>query len=123
MEEHHILPRSLGGKDEPSNLIWLFPEEHYVAHRLLYLENPNNEKLAYAYLCLNSFGDSHNLPQELNIRNLDKLKTLSINSGLSIANILETAINELTLDLTVDEKAVKKYDKNNKSRGRKKNSK
>lgn len=53
----------------------------------------------------------------------DKLKTLSINSGLSIANILETAINELTLDLTVDEKAVKKYDKNNKSRGRKKNSK
>ena len=77
MEEHHILPRSLGGKDEPSNLIWLFPEEHYVAHRLLYLENPNNEKLAYAYLCLNSFGDSHNLPQELNIRNLDKLKTLS----------------------------------------------
>ena len=77
MEEHHILPRSLGGKDEPSNLIWLFPEEHYVAHRLLYLENPNNEKLAYAYLCLNSFGDLHHLPQELNIRNLDKLKTLS----------------------------------------------
>lgn len=53
----------------------------------------------------------------------NKLKTLSINSGLSIANILETAINELTLDLTIDEKAVKKYDKNNKSRGRKKTDK
>ena len=54
---------------------------------------------------------------------LNKLKTLSISSGLSIANVLETAINELTLDLPIDEKAVKKYDKNNKSRGRKKTSK
>lgn len=54
---------------------------------------------------------------------LNKLKTLSINSGLSIANILETAIKELTEDLTVDEKAVKKYDKNNKGRGRKKTEK
>lgn len=53
----------------------------------------------------------------------DKLKTLSISSGLSIANILETAINELTLDLPVDEKAVKKYNKNNKTRGRKKSEK
>lgn len=53
----------------------------------------------------------------------NKLKTLSVKSGLSIANILETAIVELTEDLEIDEKAVKKFDKNNKARGRKKSDK
>lgn len=50
----------------------------------------------------------------------NKLKTLSVDSGVSIASILEVAINDLTLNLPIDEKLVKKYDKNNKSRGRKK---
>lgn len=31
-ERHHILPRSLGGGDEPENLIDLTAEEHYFAH-------------------------------------------------------------------------------------------
>ena len=53
----------------------------------------------------------------------NKLKTLSVKTELSVANILETAINELTEDLPIDEKAVKKFDKNNKSRGRKKSTK
>lgn len=34
-ERHHILPRSLGGVDEPDNLIKLTPEDHYFAHLLL----------------------------------------------------------------------------------------
>lgn len=34
-ERHHILPRSLGGGDEPSNLIRLTPEDHFFAHLLL----------------------------------------------------------------------------------------
>jgi hypothetical protein len=32
---HHILPRSLGGSDHPSNLINLSPEDHFFAHLLL----------------------------------------------------------------------------------------
>ena len=35
VERHHILPRSLGGGDEASNLVKLTAREHYVAHRLL----------------------------------------------------------------------------------------
>ncbi len=31
-EEHHIVPRSLGGTDDPENLIRLTPEDHYFAH-------------------------------------------------------------------------------------------
>lgn len=34
-EKHHIVPRSLGGGDEKSNLIRLTPEDHFFAHLLL----------------------------------------------------------------------------------------
>ncbi len=34
-EVHHILPRSMGGKDTNSNLVKLTYRQHYVAHRLL----------------------------------------------------------------------------------------
>lgn len=34
-EKHHILPRSVGGTDEPSNLVYLTAREHYFAHLLL----------------------------------------------------------------------------------------
>ena len=35
-ERHHIIPRSMGGTDDESNLILLTVEEHFVAHDLLY---------------------------------------------------------------------------------------
>lgn len=47
-EEHHIVPRCLGGSDDKSNLVKLTPEEHYVAHQLLVKLYPNNHKLMYA---------------------------------------------------------------------------
>lgn len=34
-ELHHIIPKSLGGKDDRSNLVRLTPREHYVCHLLL----------------------------------------------------------------------------------------
>lgn len=34
-EEHHIIPRSLGGSDDPVNLIRLTYREHFLAHWLL----------------------------------------------------------------------------------------
>lgn len=34
-EKHHIIPRSLGGGDEVSNLLRLTPEDHFFAHLLL----------------------------------------------------------------------------------------
>ena len=35
-EIHHIIPRSLGGSDEESNLVMLSAREHYIAHLLLW---------------------------------------------------------------------------------------
>ena len=35
-ELHHIIPRSFGGSNSPSNLVKLTAKEHYVAHALLW---------------------------------------------------------------------------------------
>lgn len=48
-ERHHIIPKSCGGSNEDNNLIDLFAREHFIAHKLLALENPNNIKLVQAY--------------------------------------------------------------------------
>lgn len=34
-ERHHVVPRCMGGGNEPENLVDLTAEEHYVAHQLL----------------------------------------------------------------------------------------
>lgn len=52
-EGHHIIPECLGGNGNPrkkdENIIWLYPEEHYTAHKLLALENPENDSLVSAW--------------------------------------------------------------------------
>lgn len=44
-ERHHILPKSLGGSDDPSNLVVLTGREHWVAHLLLYKIHRNSQML------------------------------------------------------------------------------
>lgn len=48
-ERHHIIPKSMGGTNNEENLIDLFAKEHYEAHKLLALENPNDKRLIYAW--------------------------------------------------------------------------
>lgn len=48
-EEHHIIPRCMGGLNDKDNLIDLFAEEHFLAHKLLALENPDNDALQRAF--------------------------------------------------------------------------
>lgn len=52
-EGHHILPKCMGGegnsKSKHPNIVRLYPREHFIAHKLLCIENPNNAKLAMAF--------------------------------------------------------------------------
>lgn len=48
-EQHHIIPRCLGGTDEKSNLVLLTAKEHFIIHKLLCEIYPLNRKLSYAY--------------------------------------------------------------------------
>ena len=57
-EKHHIIPKCLGGLPKyptwkkHSNIIWLYPQEHFIAHKLLAEENPNNIKLLRSFILM-----------------------------------------------------------------------
>ena len=53
-ERHHIKPKCLGGTNDDENLIWLYAEEHYYAHKLLALENPHEQKIQYPWWMLST---------------------------------------------------------------------
>lgn len=48
-ERHHIKPKCLGGINDKDNLIDLYAQEHFIAHKLLAQENPDNPSLVSAY--------------------------------------------------------------------------
>lgn len=51
-EEHHILPKSFGGKNNVTNLVLLTAREHFIVHLLLpkmCIEPINASKMAYAF--------------------------------------------------------------------------
>lgn len=47
-ENHHIIPRCLGGNDVPDNIIKLTYDDHFFAHLLLHKINPHHLGLLYA---------------------------------------------------------------------------
>jgi hypothetical protein len=53
MEEHHIVPLSMGGTDIATNLVKLTAKEHYVAHHLLYKIYRNREMTMAFMLMVN----------------------------------------------------------------------
>lgn len=47
-ENHHIIPKCLGGDDSPDNLVRLTAREHFIAHHLLY-KHYRTPALAHAW--------------------------------------------------------------------------
>ncbi len=47
-ENHHIIPKCMGGDDTSTNLVPLTGREHYIAHLLLVKIYPKNRKLIFA---------------------------------------------------------------------------
>ena len=60
-ENHHIIPRSLGGSDEIKNLVRLTAREHFICHALLaeMYERETNEwyKMNHAFMMMKSSRD------------------------------------------------------------------
>ena len=54
-ERHHIIPRCMGGDNQPDNLVELTAREHFLCHMLLCEMYPKNYKLLHA-LFLMSIG-------------------------------------------------------------------
>ena len=51
-EDHHIIPKCLGGSNNKQNIIKLTYKEHFIAHWLLTRIYPGNRKIGYAFLCM-----------------------------------------------------------------------
>jgi hypothetical protein len=73
-EKHHIIPKSLGGKDIKSNLAILTPREHALAHRLLvrFLTGTDKAKMIYALKSMVGYRNTNR--QQLTSRQYDFLK-------------------------------------------------
>lgn len=61
VERHHVIPRSLGGSDEPENVVVLTAREHYIAHLLLtkMTTGIDKRKMSFALLCFNRRNPNH----------------------------------------------------------------
>lgn len=73
-EKHHIVPKCLGGSDNKDNFIELFAKEHFEAHRLLALENPNNDKLVYAWFAMSHQKNQHQQRYEVSGEEYEEAK-------------------------------------------------
>lgn len=58
-ENHHIIPRCMGGNDDIINIVRLTPEEHYLAHQILVKIYPTNHQLVYAATMMCAYSESH----------------------------------------------------------------
>ena len=74
---HHIIPKSLGGKDHKSNLVKLTYREHYVAHRILVkmYKGKNKIKMSFALFSLRHFRNKHRQDGGLTARQYEFCKS------------------------------------------------
>jgi len=52
-ERHHIIPKSLGGTDDPDNIVEVSPRVHYLLHLLLYKITTGEDKKKMWYAVWN----------------------------------------------------------------------
>lgn len=61
-EKHHIIPRSMGGGDEASNIVNLSVHEHRLCHMLLYrMYRKTNPKLVFAITAFYEDANAHRI--------------------------------------------------------------
>lgn len=66
VEQHHIIPKSLGGTNDPENLVKLTAREHFICHLLLtkMVSDPAHKRSMYyaSYMMVRGHRTRHYLP-------------------------------------------------------------
>lgn len=118
-ERHHILPKCIGGTNDEDNLIDLFAKEHYIAHKLLALENPENYSLQFAWNmmshCINS---KNNIREEINEEQYEILRKnfrdacSKVNKGKILTEAHKNKISKANKGKIVSEETKRKMREN-----------
>jgi hypothetical protein len=58
-EKHHILPKCLGGGNEPKNIVILTAREHFIAHLLLKKMYPSSRGIVFAVFMMTVSNKNH----------------------------------------------------------------
>lgn len=84
-EKHHIIPKSLGGSNDKSNIVKLTPREHYIAHRLLpkFLDGKDKWKM---WCALKRFAHTKNKKYLVKSRDYE---IIALNHKKAISNLLK----------------------------------
>lgn len=93
VEIHHIIPRSLGGTDEPSNLVKLTLKEHWVCHRLLvrFLLEPKHIRKMYNALFMMAVKDY----RQINGRIYQAIKENAVPWNKGLTGLYQPPLNDV----------------------------
>lgn len=75
-ERHHIIPKCMGGTNDKNNLIDLFAREHFIAHKMLAEENPDNNGLVYGWTCMAFVKNNYQERYEITSEEYEMLKKI-----------------------------------------------
>lgn len=75
-ELHHIIPKSMGGTDEVSNLIRFSPREHFVCHWLLtkMTTSTNKARMVTAFILMTGVGSKSARYNKINSKSFQRLR-------------------------------------------------
>lgn len=79
-ERHHIMMKSLGGANDENNLIDLIGSEHYEAHKLLALENPNCREAQIAWWMMSHNADANGREYEVSAEDWESARLAWVRS-------------------------------------------
>jgi 5-methylcytosine-specific restriction endonuclease McrA len=74
-EIHHIIPRSLGGSNDKSNLVMFTGREHYIAHMLLWKAFPEEVSLMLAAFLMSNRWKTDENAKVVNSKTYEKLRS------------------------------------------------
>ena len=97
-EKHHIIPKSLGGKNDKINLVNLTAREHFLAHWLLHRIYPTNKSLSYAfYRCMKGVSKQRNFTPSSRVYEEARIDLSLLLKGVKLSkercNLIKIGVN------------------------------
>ena len=87
LDRHHIIPKSLGGSNDKSNLVLLTGKEHYLAHKLLVKMHigADRKKMIYAlwWMSKTKITGKHSNKTRITSRDYEHSRKLFIESNVN----------------------------------------